>query len=60
MLPERKEQNMATMNRMYSLYSVCYESSLKQESERGLIFMPTYKTKQMRENVALTAICPGR
>ena len=60
MLPERKKQNMATMNRMYSLYSVCYKLSLKKESERGLIFMPTYKTKQMRENVALTAIRSGR
>ena len=60
MLPERKEQNMATMNRMYSLYSVCYESSLKKESERGLIFMPTYKTKQMRESVALSGFASSR
>ena len=60
MLPERKEQDMATMNRKYSLYSVCYESSLEKRSERGLILMPTYKTKQMRENVALTGTASGR
>ena len=55
MLPERKN-DMATLNRVYSLYSDRYESSLEKRSEWRLVLMPSYKTKQMRENVALTEI----
>ena len=55
MLPERK-RDMATFNRIYSLYSDRYESSLEKRSEWGLVLMPSYKTKQMRKNVALTEI----
>lgn len=47
---------MATLNRIYSLYSNRYESSLEKRSEWRLVLMPSYKTKQMRENVALTEI----
>ena len=53
MLPERKEQDMATMNRVFSLYNDSYESLLEKRLEWGLFFMLSYKTKQMRENVAL-------
>ena len=55
MLPERK-RDMATFNRIYSLYSDRYESSLEKRYEWGLVLMPSYKTKQMRKNVALTEI----
>ena len=44
---------MATLNRIYSLYSDRYESSLEKRSEWRLVLMPSYKTKQMRENVVL-------
>ena len=47
---------MATFNRIYSLYSDRYESSLEKRYEWGLVLMPSYKTKQMRKNVALTEI----
>ena len=56
MLPERINKDMATMNRIYSLYSDRYESSLEKCSKWGLIFMPSYKTKQMRESVVLAEI----
>ena len=48
---------MATLNHIYSIYSESYESTLEKYFERGLIFMRSYKTKQMRENVVFTEIC---
>ena len=47
---------MATMNRIFSLYSAGLESALDKPYERGLLFMPSYKTKLLREIVALTEI----
>ena len=56
MLPERKEKDMAAIDRIYSLYSYSYESSLEEVSEWGMIFMPSCRLKQMRENVAFKQI----
>ncbi len=47
---------MATMDRIFSLYNDCYESSLETCLEWRLIFVPSYKTEQMRENVVLAKI----
>ena len=47
---------MATMNRVYSLYSDRLESALEKRDESRVLFMRSYKTKHMRENVALARI----
>ena len=47
---------MATMNRIDSLYSYRYESSLDQKLERGFDLVRSYRLKHMRENVALSEI----
>lgn len=56
MLPERIKRKMATMNRLYSLYSDRLESALENRDESRVLFMRSYKTKHMRENVALARI----
>ncbi len=56
MLPERKENDMATMDRVFSLYSESIESSLVKPYEWRSVFMRSYKTGHMRDNVALTKI----
>ena len=47
---------MATMNRVYSLYSDRLESALEKRSESRALFVRSYKTKHMRENVVLARI----
>ena len=56
MLPERKKNDMTTMDRIYSLYSDSYESSLDKLYERGLVFMPSCRCKAMRNIVMDTEI----
>ncbi len=56
MLPERIKRKMATMNRLYSLYSERLESALEKCDESRVLFVRSYKTKHMRENVALARI----
>ena len=47
---------MATFNRISSLYSYRYESSLEERCEWGFVGVRSYKTKQMRENVVLAEV----
>lgn len=47
---------MTTMDRIYSLYSDSYESSLDKLYERGLVFMPSCRCKAMRNIVMDTEI----
>ena len=47
---------MATMNRINRLYSKRYESALEKTIESRVIFVRSYKTKQMREKVAFRGI----
>ena len=56
MLPERKEQDMATMNRVFSLYKDSYESPLEKRLEWGLIFMPSCRRKATRNIVRVTEV----
>ena len=58
MLPERIKKDMATMDRIFSLYSERFGSSLEDRFEWGSVFMLSYKTEQMRKNV-VTAEIPG-
>ena len=44
-------KEMATMNRIDSFYSDCYESSLEISYERGLVLMPSCRRKAMRNIV---------
>ena len=52
----KDKTEMATMNRLYSLYSDRLESALEKRDESRVLFMRSYKTKHMRENVALARI----
>lgn len=47
---------MATMNRVYSLYSDHLESALEKCEESRVPFVRSYKIKHMRENVVLAKI----
>ncbi len=50
---------MATMDRVFSLYSDLYESSLEKLCERGLVLMPSYRRKATRNIVRVTEIHRG-
>lgn len=54
--PGKDKRKMATMNRVYSLYSDRLESAFEQREESRAPFVRSYKTKHMRENVVLAKI----
>ena len=56
MCSRKGKNDMATMNRVYSLYSDSYESSLEKRYERGLILMPSCICKATRNIVGDTKI----
>ena len=56
MCSRKGKNDMATMDRILSLYSDSYESSLEKLYERGLVFMPSCRCKVMRNIVRNTKI----
>lgn len=49
-------KDMTALNRIYSLNNYSYKLAFDISSECEIIFVPSYKTKHMRENVALIQI----